>query len=550
MTYTNETIGILMDNLCDTYKEHEAIVFPEENIHYTYAEFKSLYYNIAKSLLSLGVKKGDRVAIWALNYPESIALQIAVGKIGAVLVWLNSNYKKSELEYTLEHSDSTTLFLSKGYKNQESLDILLQVCPELLTCKKGNLTSTNLPKLKNIILLNDMEDDTEKYSNHIYFLRELFNDNKDITDQYLSEIEQTITLAELLNIQYTSGTTGHPKAVMLDQYAIIKNALVTGEQFKYSSDDKLLTCLPLYHVMGCVLSAITCLLFGATVVLVKKFNTTTVLTYIESEKCTALNAVPTMFKYLLNSDQFDNYDLTSLNKGMIAGSLCPNQILAQIIDRMNIHELTIVYGQTEALAVTANLLTSSNDKKINTIGSVLPGVLIKIVDINTGEELPNGMEGEICIKSPYNMQGYYKNEEATNRTIDCDGWLHTGDLASKDNQGLFKITERIKDIIIRGGENISPAEIELVLDSHEAIKESSIVGLPDKDLGEEVCSFIILNDGYSIELSEIQKYVAENLANYKVPKYIEIIKEFPTTANGKIKKFQLKELAIKKYRLA
>jgi len=545
---TNNTLANYIDDVVLKFGEREAIVFPENNIRYTYKAFKSLYDNIATTLLRLGVKKGDHVAIWALNSSEWIALQIATAKIGAVLICLNSNYNKMELKYALNHSDSTTLFLEKSCQDMNFLDILFKICPELKSCEKGKLKSENIPKLKNIILLNTFENNEDEYSKNIYNLSTLLAANNNIYDNLLEKTEIVLDCNDIVNIQYTSGTTGNPKAVMITNYALLNNAIKTGEEFQYNENERLLLCLPLFHVMGCILSAIVCLTFGATIVVVKKFKTSTILKILEAEQCTAINAVPAMFNFLLEHEDFNKYDLSSLKKGMIAGSLCSKKLLSQIVNKMGMSGLTIIYGQTEALSITA-LSYVDDDNQIITVGSGLASVLTKVIDSNTGEELPYMIEGELCTKSPYLMKGYYKDELSTRKAIDEDGWLHTGDLATKHKDGCVQLKGRLKDNIIRGGENISPLEIEEFLNTHNSIKDCSVIGVPDKHLGEAICLFVILKEGHSMDVDEIKNHIKENLAKYKTPKYIEIVSVFPMTSSGKIKKFILKEIIIKKYNL-
>ncbi len=528
--------------MCIKYGTTEAIVYRDKDVRYSYSDFKKMYDSIAKGLLKLGIKKGDHVSIWSLNSPEWIALQIATAKIGAVLVCINTDYSKHELEFVLKHSNSKALFFSKGYIGNNYADSVYSICPELKYCSPGKLSSNALTDLKSVISLDDEDKNLMSLENHIEM-------GKDVSDEELLERSKSLECYNTINIQYTSGTTGNPKAVMSTHYNIINNAIISGKNLGYSERDRLLLCLPLFHVMGCVLSAIQCLLYGATIVIVDKFQTTKVLEYLDKEKCTGLNGVPTMFKFLLSHPNFDNFDLSNLRKGMIAGSYCYTDLMNEIMDKMNMKELCIVYGLTEALGITQTLISDPFDMRINTVGRGMFGTEIKIINPATAKEVPNGVEGELITKTEYIMKGYYKNQEATHKIIDKDGWLHTGDLAIKDEAGYCKIIGRIKDIIIRGGENISPSEIEELLVNHVSIKEAAVIGVPDKNLGEEICAFLILEDNHTLSREEVVSFIQDSLAKFKIPKYIEFVKEFPTTASGKIKKFMLKDYAIEKYSL-
>lgn len=540
--FSKETIGGILDRMCIKYENNEAIVYRDKNVRYSYRAFKKMYDGIAKGLLKLEIKKGDHLSIWSLNSPEWIALQIATAKIGAVLVCINTDYTKHELEYVLKHSNSKALFFSKGYSGNNYTDSVYSICPELKYCFPGKLSSKALPDMKSVISL-DGED------KNLMSLENLIEMGKDVSDEELLERSNSLECYDTTNIQYTSGTTGNPKAVMSTHYNIINNAIISGKNLDYSEKDRLLVCLPLFHVMGCVLSAVQCLLYGSTIVLVDRFQTTKVLEYLDKVNCTGLNGVPTMFKFLLSHPNFDNFDLSNLRKGMIAGSYCHPDLMNEIMDKMNMKELCIVYGMTEALGITQTLISDPFDKRINTVGRGMFGTEIKIIDPATGKEVPNGIEGELITKTEYIMNGYYKNQEATQKMIDKDGWLHTGDLATKDDEGYCRIIGRIKDIIIRGGENILPAEIEELLVTHVSIKDAAVVGVPDKNLGEEICAFIIIKDNNTLSREDVVSFIQDSLAKFKIPKYIEFVKEFPTTASGKIKKFMLKDYAIEKYSL-
>lgn len=540
MKYIEQTIGIFMDEKCNEFKDKEALVFPADNERYTFREFKKLYDAIAKGLLHLGIKRGDHIALLDLNSPLWIAMQIASAKIGADLVCINTGYNKNELEYVLKHSESTTLLMIQSYKKNMFFDSLAEICPEVKDSEPGKICSENLPELKNVIMLDN------SLQNGTFTINEIIAMAAEVSDDELEKVTGQVRCKDIANIYYTSGTTGKPKAVMLNHFAIINNAIQSGKQLGYNGNDRLLMCLPLFHVIGYVLSAFSCLSIGAAVIIAKRFETEKMLQYIEAEKCTILNCVPTMFKLMLDCDKFNTYNLSSVSKGFIAGSCCSPELIVQINQRFHMCLLN-VYGQTEAISISQTKMSDSHEARIKTIGKTIPGITPHIVDPNTGTEIFDGRDGELCIDTIYLMDGYYKNEEATKKTIDEKGWLHTGDLASIDSKGYIRIKGRIKDIIIRGGENIAPAEIEDVITEINSVKDVAIVGIPDEVMGEEICAFIILKQGEDINTEDIKNYVQSRLAKFKVPKHIEYVHEFPVTSSGKVQKYILRDYFLNKY---
>lgn len=538
MNFIDDTIGNYIDKICTRYPDKEIVVYPENGIRYNYHEFMNLCNNIAKGLLELGVKKGDHVAILSLNSPEYIAFIIATAKIGAVLVYINSNYGKNEFEYVLKHSDCTTLVLSTGFKDINYINNLNDICPELKSFKPGELKSDKFPNLKNIISLDNINNE------NMFNLDYIKKIGMDVEDSILQERAFQLKSNDIINIQYTSGTTGNPKAVMINHYSILNCAFAVGKNLKYSTEDRLLLCLPLFHVMGCVLSAMLCLVYGCTLVIIDRFKTSPVLKYLAEEKCTGFNGVPTMFEFLLNHPELSKADLTNLKKGIIAGSHCSLSLILNIMNKMNMKELSTVYGQTEALILCQNISEDPMEKRINTVGKALPGIETKVIDPSTGKKVPFGTRGELLAKGIYLMDGYYKNSDATNKAIDKNKWLHTGDLAIKDKDGYIQIIGRKKDIIIRGGENISPTEIEEYLTKHPSVEQAAVIGIPDDKLGEEICAFIIPKKEANVTKDELIEFVKNNLAKYKVPKHIIFVDKFPMTTSGKIRKFMLIDTAV------
>lgn len=533
--YNYKSLADVIDEKCFEFANREALVFPSHLQTYTYREFQELTINLAKGLLAIGVKKGDHLAVFSLNSPAYIALEIAVSRIGAILVCINTSSTKSELLYVLNQSESSLLFISSGIKRNSFLELLYSICPEL-SANHSQFFSKELPYLKSVIMLNNIE------APGILIFKDLLKLGRKITTKELHTIQKTITSKDSLNIFYTSGTTGNPKGVVLNHFVTVNNAIFSGERMQYEPDDRILLCLPLFHVIGCVLSTLAGLFYGSSIVIAERFETNKIPVYIMNEGCTVLNAVPTMFNFLLSSD-LTSYDLSTLSKGFIAGSCCSEELLLRIRDDLGIETIANLYGQTEAIGITQMAAEDSLPHRLRTIGRPLPGVEVKVIDIATGAKLPAHEKGELCVKSVYLMQGYYKNQEASNKAVDIDGWLHTGDLVSLDDEGFITIEGRIKDIIIRGGENISAVEIENTLKRHPGILEAAVIGVPDRLLGEEICAVLIKNSSYSnsLDKEKILIFAASELAKFKLPKYIFFTDSLPITSSGKIRKNILRE---------
>lgn len=542
MAAVKETIGTYVDRKCIEAKEKEAIVFGGSR--YTFGQFRELYIAAAKGLLKLGVKKSGRVAILSFNSPVFLALQIAASKIGAVLVCMNTGYKKGEIEYVLRHSGASTLILGDtGAVDEIFLQKFLTISPEIQSSAAGNLNCSKLPCLKNVVTLSN------KKRSFLVTFNELIESGKDVPDEVIDEIEGGLSCDAAASIFYTSGTTGKPKAVMSSNFSMINNALATIKDMSVTESDRILLCLPLYHVIGCVLTGLLSILCGSTLIIMDRFRTEKALFLLEKEHCTIFNGVPAMFTFMLDSPNFSGYDLSSLRTGFIAGSYCKPPLMEKIMERLGIR-LCNVYGQTEAIAIAQTVPSDSFENLLYTVGRPLEGVSAKIINRSTGKTVKDGMYGELCIKTIYLMKGYYHDDLATAKAVDKSGWLHTGDLAMKDKDGYLRIVGRIKDIIIRGGENISPAEIENAVRDYDGILDAAAVGVPDDVLGEEICMFIITDKSKNITADSLKEFVQANLAKFKVPKYVEFVDSFPMTSSGKVKKFVLRSKAVKKYRLA
>ncbi len=540
------TLGRLLDIQAEKYPAHEAVVYPFEGIRWTYSQFKQKVDTVARGMIEMGIGKGDHVAIWATNVPEWILTQFATARIGAVLVTVNTNYKAFELEYLLKQSDTSTLIMTGGFKDSNYIQIINELCPELNSSLPGQLQSSKFPYLKNIVYIGE-----EKHRGMFNF-NDLYDMAENIEHSLLDEVQKKLDPHDVINMQYTSGTTGYPKGVMLTHYNIINNGDAIADCMHLTHDDRLCIPVPLFHCFGCVLGVMACTTKGATMVLLDHYNPIKVMEAVQREKCTALHGVPTMFIGILENQKFLEYDYSSLRTGIMAGSPCPITVMRQVIDKMNMKDITIAYGQTEASPViTQTRVDDPIELRVSTVGKPLPGIEVKVIDPDTGKEVRPGVQGELIARGYGVMKGYYKMEEATKAAIDEEGWLHTGDLATKDENGYYKITGRLKDMIIRGGENIYPREIEEFLYTHPAVKDVQVIGVPDKKYGEEVLAYIILKDDIKNPPTEEEmiEFVKKGLSRFKTPKYIRFIDSYPMTASGKIQKYKLRAMAVEDLKL-
>jgi fatty-acyl-CoA synthase len=539
------TLGQLVENIAEQYPDNDALVYVDRELRYTYKEFNQLCRKVARGLMAMGLKKGDHIAVWTTNVPEWVLLQFATGKMGAVLVTVNTSYKTFELEYLMTQSDSNSLFMIGGTKSSNYIETIYELCPELKDAEPGQLNSERMPLLKNVVLIGGDEKQPGMFE---------WDDVLAMADQ-VSEAELDARMASLdpddvINMQYTSGTTGFPKGVMLTHINLIGNARSVAACMKFTHRDRLCIPVPFFHCFGCVLATLTCVVSGATMVPLVTFNPIRVLEAVEKERCTALHGVPTMFITELECLSNDIYDLSSLRTGIMAGSPCPIEVMKSVIDRMNMSEIVITYGQTESSpGITMTRTDDPIEMRVNTVGRALPNVEMRVVDPATNEEVPPGMPGEICARGYNIMKGYYKNPEATALAIDEDGWLHTGDLGVADENGYLKITGRLKEMIIRGGENIYPREIEEFLYTHPNVKDVQVIGVPSVKYGEEVLAFIKLREGTSCTKEDIQRFCENQIARYKIPKYILFVDNYPTTASGKVQKYKLRKQAIEMLKL-
>lgn len=524
--FTEKSLGKFFEDQVEKYPNQEFIVFPESNKRYTYRQFNREVDNFAKGLLSIGITKGDKIGIWAKNIPEWIITMFATAKIGATIVTMNTAYQSHEVEYIIKQSDMSAIIMSDGFRDINYNKIIREINPNM----------------KAIIHIGP-----EQYRG-MYNTDEIIKMGFEYDDEEYQKVKDCVTQNDVINMQYTSGTTGFPKGVMLTSRNIVNNGYYIGENMKYTRDDIIIIPVPLFHCFGTVLGVMAAITHGSTIVMVEEYDPLVALSSIQKEKCTSVYGVPTMFIGMMNHPMFDMFDMGTVRTGIMAGSTCPVEVMKAAVDKMNMTEITSVYGLTEASpGITQTHADDTFYKKVNTVGKALPGIEVKIVDPATGEEVGVGEPGEIMCRGFNVMAGYYNMPEKTAETITPDGWLHTGDIATVDEDGYYSIVGRCKDMIIRGGENIYPREIEEYIFTHECVRDVQVAGIPDEKYGEIVGAFIIKKDGYEdITESDIREYCIGNIARYKVPKKVFFVDEYPLTASGKILKYKLGEMAIRK----
>ena len=531
------TIGQVLAETVQRHGGRDALVFPKLGLRLSWGEFSQQVDAAAKGLLALGVQPGEHVAIWATNVPEWVTLQFATARIGVVLVTINPAYRPFELKYVLNQSDAVALFLVDHFKSSDYFAMLHEVCPELAASTPGQLDAADFPKLKTVVTLKG-----PPLAGAISW-SEMLARGSSIDDRKLDEIGETLWPLDPINIQYTSGTTGFPKAATLSHCNLLFNAFYIGFCQRLSEVDRICIPVPFYHCFGCVLGTLASAVYGAAMIVPNEFfHPTDTLDAIERARATVIYGVPTMFIAELEDATFPQRDLKSLRTGIMAGAPCPIEVMRKVIDVMGAREMTIAYGQTEASpVVTQTRVDDPLELRVETVGRPIPGIECKIIDPATGETLGDNQQGEFCSRGHVVMLGYYKNPAATAATIDPNGWLHSGDLAVRLPSGYYKITGRLKDMVIRGGENIYPREIEEFLFTHPAIEQSSVVGVPDPKYGEELCAWIKLRSGVTATEDEIRQFCRAKLAHYKVPRYIRFVEAFPQTVTGKIQKFKIRD---------
>lgn len=534
------TIGRMLRETARRQGQRPALVFRQFDCRRSYAEFDREVDLAAKALLGMGIARGEHVALWATNWPQWVILQFATARVGAVLVTVNPAYRAHELAYVLKQSDATALFLIDRFRSSDYFAMVHEAVPELADAAPGKLSSRNYPRLRNVVSL------AERPSAGMQSWPDFLALGRGVPDADLAARESQLSPHDPINIQYTSGTTGFPKGATLTHRNILLNAFYVGDCQKFSERDGICISVPFYHCFGCVLGTLCAAVYGAAMIVpYEYFRPEESLAAIESERPTAVYGVPTMFIAMLDHPGRAARDLSSLRTGVMAGSPCPLELMQRVVGEMGVKEITIAYGLTEASPVITQTRTDDPiDLRVKTVGRPLPGLEVRLIDPASGRTVQDDEPGELCTRGHGVMLGYYNMPEQTARTIDADGWLHSGDLASRTPNGYYRITGRIKDMVIRGGENIYPREIEEFLYTHPAVQDVAVVGVPDPRYIEELAAWIRLKPGQTASEETIRKFCQGNLAHYKIPRYIRFVDEFPQTVTGKIQKFKIREMMI------
>jgi len=534
-----ETIGNFFDDAAARWPDREALVVRHQDVRWSWGELKARVDDMAAGLLALGLEPGDRIGIWSQNNSEWVLTQFATAKAGLVLVNINPAYRRSEVEYALKKVGCKALITSPALKTSDYIAILQDLCPELASATPGQLRAKAIPDLRWIIRLGG--DRTPGMLN----FADLFGRGGKAEADRIADLAGKLQFDDPINIQFTSGTTGFPKGATLTHHNILNNGWFIGEAMKLSPEDRLCIPVPLYHCFGMVLGNLACLTHGSTMVYpAEAFDPLSTLQAVQEEKCTALHGVPTMFIAELDHPDFAKFDLSLLRTGIMAGSPCPIEVMKRVIDRMHMAEVTIAYGMTETSPVsTQSSTTDSIEHRVSTVGRAQPHIEIKIVDAE-GRIVPRGETGEFCTRGYSVMQGYWGDPEKTAEAIDVAGWMHTGDLATMDADGYVNIVGRLKDMVIRGGENVYPREIEEFLYRHPKVQDVQVIGVPDDRYGEEICAWIKLREGETATDEEIRAFCRGQIAHYKVPRYVRFVDGFPMTITGKIQKFVMREAMI------
>ena len=534
------TLSALLRQKTAEYPDNEFMVYSDRDLRFTYTQFDKRVDDMACGLYAIGVRKGDHVGIWATNVPDWLTYMFACARLGAVAVTVNTSYKLHELEYLVKQSDLTTLCLTDGVKDSNYVSMIKELVPELDEYERGCLKSKLFPCLRNVVFMGP-----EKYKG-LYSTPELLLLGQHVDIEIIHDIEKSVTQNDVVNMQYTSGTTGFPKGVMLTSRNIINNGYSIGECMRYTNKERVCLPVPLFHCFGIVLGVMAVLSHGATHVLLESFDPLLALASIHKEKCTAIYGVPTMYIAELNHPMFSMFDMSSLRTGIMAGSLCPVELMKQVMEKMNMKEITSVYGLTETSpGMTQSHWDDTLEVKATTVGRELPDIEVKVLDPETNEECPVGVQGEMCCRGYNIMKGYYKMPKETEEIIDENGFLHSGDLGVKGEDGNYRITGRIKDMIIRGGENIYPREIEEFLSAMPEIRDIQVAAVKSKRYGEITGAFIILHEGKTITEQDVIEFCRDKLAKFKWPQLVMFVDEFPLTGSGKIQKFKLTEIGTK-----
>ena len=535
-----QTIGDFFADMAKRQGRRDALVSRHQGLRYSYTELHAAARQLASALLNQGLTKGDRVGIWSHNNAEWVLMQLATAQVGLVLININPAYRTSEVEYALNKVGCKALVTMPQFKTSDYLGMVRELAPELQTCAPGQLQSKRLPELRTVVWI-DVAGQGEDQAGMLRFSQLMTQGTP--TDERIDAIAATLKNTDPINIQFTSGTTGFPKGATLTHRNILNNGFFIGECMRLTPADRLCIPVPLYHCFGMVLGNLACFTHGSTIVYPNDgFDPVTVLEAVQAEKCTGLHGVPTMFIAELDHPRFAEFDLSTLRTGIMAGSPCPIEVMKRVVRDMNLSEITIAYGMTETSPVSCQ---SDNEtpleKRVSTVGKVQPHLEVKVVDPESGEIVAPGVSGELCTRGYSVMHGYWGDEAKTREAIDAEKWMHTGDLATMDDEGYVNIVGRIKDMVIRGGENIYPREIEEFLYRHPKVQDVQVVGVPDVRYGEELCAWVIIKPGMELVEEEVREFCKGQIAHYKVPRYIRFVQAFPMTVTGKIQKFKIRD---------
>ena len=533
-------IGEVLDRSARAYPEAPAVVSCHQSRRFTYTQFRDAVEEFARGLLRLGIQRGDRVGIWATNCFEWVVVQFATAKVGAILVNLNPSYRAYELKYALAQSQCQALIMVPKFRDADFVSIFFETCPEAKASQPGALSSESLPFLRNLVLIGESAPSSFWAWNDVVRMGDRSNESD------LRTREESLSFDDPVNIQYTSGTTGRPKGGLLTHHNLVNNGLLVGECMKLQQKDRVCLPVPFYHCFGMVMGNLAAAVVGASIVIpAEHFDSLATLRAVANERCTALYGVPTMFRAELEYSEFSKFDLSSLRTGIMAGAPCPILLMQRVVSEMHCPEITIAYGLTESSPVITQTRTDDPiELRVNTVGRALPHTEVKLIDVVTGKIVPRGTSGELCTRAYSVMKGYYNNEAATKAVIDEHRWLHSGDTAIMDEDGYCKIVGRVKDMIIRGGENIYPREIEEFLYTCPGISEVQVFGIPDEKFGEEIAAFVQLRIDATTTPEEIRAFCKGKISSFKIPKHVKIVNDFPMTVTGKIQKFRMREMFV------